>query len=87
MPEEIPDNDYPFHWSKDVSSLFSGDAFSLKKNIMKKRVNVWCRVQILLKGKFLEIFLLLNDNNKLWRQMPTAMSYSYTRSPNKYIAA
>ena len=37
MPEEIPDNDYTFHWSKDVSSLFAGDdAFSLKKNIMKK---------------------------------------------------
>ena len=36
MPEKIPDNDYTFHWGKDVSSLFAGDAFSLKKNIMKK---------------------------------------------------
>lgn len=37
MPEEIPDNDYTFHCSKDVSSLFAGDAFSLKKNIMNKK--------------------------------------------------
>lgn len=36
MPEKIPDNDFTFHWGKDVSSLFAGDAFSLKKNIMKK---------------------------------------------------
>ena len=36
MPEEIPDNDFTFRCSKDVSSLFAGDAFSLKKNIMKK---------------------------------------------------
>ena len=36
ITEEIPDNDYTFHWGKDVSSLFAGDAFSPKKNIMKK---------------------------------------------------